>query len=206
MATFALVGAQDDIASLIKLSLESHHVPVTDVFNIFEELTNMRFIGVATPLLEDRGAREAYFKVFTALEDETFSNQTFLRLHTLVLSDEEVQGIRKLLKTSGAVARLPKLAHLGDVVVYPAEDAKTIVKSGMLTVSSLANGSLQVMFAPLDGAGFAKPKVVSGVDQLRQVLRRLNSVSLDLTNLTSAGFESRVVSCSLESLYSAGLI
>jgi hypothetical protein len=208
MATYPLVGLQNDLGPLVKLSLLHHNVPVTAIFDVLEEGTNERFLAVATPLVEQQGLRAAYMKIFTALERETFSTNTFLRLHTLVLSSDELQAIRHKLKGGVAEASLPKLAHLNEVVVHPTEDPKNISRSGMLHISPCSNGAFLLSFGPLGSHGGAmKSRTVSNFDQLKEILRSFKvGSSSELHDLKESLTVSILVTSSLENLYKQGLI
>jgi hypothetical protein len=208
MASYPLVAVQDDLGALVELSLCHHHVPLTAVFDVFEELTRERFFAVSTPLLDERGAREAYFKIFTAFQDETFSTQTFLRLHTLVISQEELQEIRQRLRRGSREANLFKLAHLCEVTVRPIGEPKSIMKSGMLHINLQPDGAFRILFMSLDGqAGHAKPRILRSMERVTAALERLNANGLsELDSLRQTGHASILAMPSLESLYTEGLI
>ncbi len=206
MATYPLVGVQNDLGPLIKLSLEYHHILVTavfDVFDVFDETQNGRFVAVATPLVEQLGPQKAYVKIFTALEDETFSTKTFLRLHTLVLSSDEFQAIRRGLKGGVTEVSLPKLAHLNDVIVHPIEDPKNVVKSGILHVTPSSDGTFLLTFGSLGASGVMKPRTISNFDRLKEVLQ---SFRIDINGLNKSCSFSVVGTSSLENLYRQGLV
>jgi len=208
MASLPLVGVQDDLAALVRLSLEHHHVPLTAIFEVFEELTTWRYFAVATPLLEEKGIRAAYFKIFTALEEETFATQTYLRLHTIVITDDELAEVRRTLRKGIPEGTLSKLAHLGEVVIRPIEDPTRLTKPGMIHTSRNSDGSFRVIFAPLEGAsGSTKPKTVADMDHLKRTLHGLDALNQStIDEVTKLGHASQFAQPTLKALYLQGLV
>jgi hypothetical protein len=205
MATYPLVNAQSELGPLVKLSLRRHDISATAVFDVFEEATREQFLAVATPLVDERGAREAYRKFFTALKDETFST-SFLRLHTLVLSTEDLSSIRQVLKKGMSEASLDRLANLNEVIVRPTEEPKNISKTGMLHVVATADGSYLLSFGAIGSGGAIKSRTVNNFDQLKAILRSFNINLSQIQRIKESHSESRVVTTSLENIYTQGLI
>ena len=203
MATFPLVGLRDDLGPLIKLSLEAHGVPVTAIFSVFEEGTESQFFAVFTPLTETQNLRVAYFKIFTALEHETFAPESFLQLHTIVLPSDELKEIRRVMKNGASQANLPKLAHLRDVVLQAVVDPKTIDKTGLLQIAAGKDDSYLLTFASLDGSH--KRRKVNSSHELDKVLAALG-VKIARAPLKNFPSTSIAVTCTLETLYRQGLV
>jgi hypothetical protein len=210
MATFALVGLRDDLGPLIKLSLETHGIPVSAIFNVFEESTHSRFFAIFTPLEEKQGLRVAYFKIFTALEDETFATKTFLRLHIIVLSGEELKEIRRVMKGGVTEAHLPKLAHLTEVTMQTVDDPKTIIKTGMLHLALNRDGALLASFGEMGRDGAMKTTRLPSIYALDALFTALgvgNTYAQEASSdLQRDKHASTLVSCSLDVLYRQGLI
>jgi hypothetical protein len=205
-----MVGFRNDLGPLVRLSLESHGIPVTAVFDVLEEPTEMRFLAVVTPIAESQGLRVALFKIYTALENETFASQSFLRLNTLVLTEADFREIRRVMKKGISMAALPKLAHLVDVVIHATDDPKTIQKTGMLHLVPSREGSFQLSFGDLSQGGAMKPRQLHGLGALESTLAALGVGSTyardAIEDLRRGESASLVISCSLEALYKQGLI
>jgi hypothetical protein len=205
-----MVGFRNDLGPLVKLSLESHNIPVTAIFDVFEETTEARFLAIVTPLVETQGLRAVLFKIYTALEGESFATQSFLRLNTLVLAEADYREIRRVMKKGISTASLPRLAHLTDVTIHATDDPKTIQKTGMLHVVPSRDGSLHLSFGDINQSGAIKAKRLPNLNALEPALAVLSvgsSYAEDaIVDLKRGKPVSLLISCSLEALYKQGLI
>ena len=107
-----------------------------------------------------------------------------------------------------AEATLPKLAHLGEVIVRPVEDPARTTKTGMIHLSRTHNGSYQELFASLDGVfSHAKPRIVPDLDALNQSLHELGAFDQSaIEDLLKSGHSSQFARPTLKALYLQGLV
>ena len=207
MASTSLVIAPDDTGPLLRLSLIRHGIPTDDVFEVIEDLTGERYFAVATPIADEMGFREAYFRIFTALGDETFAALPFLRLHTIAISHEELLSIRRGLKKNAAETILPNLLQLGEVIVRPTVDPKAVIKPGFLVVSRLTSGAFEARFNSMDRHLGGKKRTFESLESVKEFLESLGVEPPEgLTKLVPSHSTPIMIGTSLAKLYHQDLI
>lgn len=156
-----LVRSDLEIRARIMAALSRTKIPITLIdWNYVSQVDQWQLI-IATPWYDSKGPREAYSRVFGALQDAgVYQDLPFLRLFLKSPHDPVVKGLEREVKTE-----TEGVIHIVDYS-SPGRDER-----------------YSISFSPFAGSGGAVPsKIVSGVDELRDFLEdrlRIGKSSVD---------------------------
>jgi hypothetical protein len=203
MATNPLVeqSIDRDLPALIELALKKHNIPVSDRFWMYSSSTGQSQIVVISRLVDQIGTREAYRKVFEALDRETFSDKSYLASNILLLGDLESREILEHIRSGNF--RLASLGPFEEVDVYTVPSAAHILKQGLLHITPFGTVAFGYRSSPM------KERRVS-LTELEELLAVLSVPDSERSLAIEAARNHRPAfahaQATLETLYEEGLI